>query len=258
MYTTENARALMDKLVTRFETGDIAPLIQLSTIRLTGYNSIPAERWSFSNQFLALVTSGEIDCRGLRQWQEVKRHVVAGAKAVYILAPLVIKNKGEEKDNTKIVGFKTIPVFPYSMTEGDPLPEKESLAPDALPPLATVAEKWGIPVSYVPFAGREYGAFSLHGKAIRLATHEESVFFHELAHAAHSKLETLKGGQDARQETIAEFTACVLMQVYGIKDTTGHTWDYVKAYNPDNPFKAIVNVLDVVGKVLDLIVTTAG
>ena len=244
----------MNKLVERFENGDIAPLVRLSTIKLTGKNSMPSEHWSFSNQFFALIQSGEIDCRGFRQWQEVKRHVVAGAKAVYILGPIIVKEITDKGEQKKLVGFKSIPVFPLGMTEGEPLPERESLAPDSLPPLANVAEKWGIKVDYVPFRGDAYGSFSLGAHDIRLATHEESVFFHELAHAAHSKLEHLKGGQDARQETIADFTACVLMQVYGLKDTSGVTWNYIKNYNPDNPFGAIVSALDTIGKVLDLII----
>lgn len=258
MFTTQNAKDVMNKLVARFENGDIAPLVRLSTIRLTGQNSIPSERWSFSNQFFALIQSGEMDCRGFRQWEEVKRHVSKGACAVYILGPIIVKEKSDDGDKNKLVGFKSIPVFPLSMTEGESLPDiNKTLSPENLPPLANVAEKWGIPVRYTAYKGREYGAFSPIANAIRLATHEESVFFHELAHAAHSKIEGIKGGQDARQETIAEFTACVLMQVYGLKDTTGWSWEYIKSYNPENPIRAIVGVLDTIGKVLDLITAVA-
>ena len=249
----------MNKLVERFETGDIAPLVKLSTIRLTAQNSIPAERWSFSNQFLALIQTGEIDCRGFKQWQEVKRHVSTGATAAYILGPIIHKTKTDEgEDKIILAGFKSIPVFPLGMTEGEPLPDiNKDLAPAVLPPLIDVAKKWGLAVDYVPFTGSAYGSFSQTAKDIRLATHEETVFFHELAHAAHSKIEHLKGGQDARQETIADFTACVLMQVYGLKDTSGTTWQYIKAYNPENPTGAILAALDTIGKVLDLIVTAA-
>jgi hypothetical protein len=259
MFTTDKARETMNKLVERFEGGDIAPLVKLSTIRLTAQNSIPAERWSFSNQFLALIQTGELDCRGFRQWQEVKRHVNTGATAAYILAPMIVKNKDDEgKEIVKLIGFKSVPVFPLAMTDGEPLPDIDrTIAPDVLPPLVDVAEKWGLTVRYTPFVGDAYGSFSQNAKAIRLASHEESVFFHELAHAAHSKIEHLKGGQDARQETIADFTACVLMQVYGLKDTSGVTWEYIKHYNPDNPTGAILAALDTIGKVLDLIVTTA-
>ena len=258
MFTTDKARETMNKLVERFESGDIAPLVKLSTIRLTAQNSIPAERWSFSNQFLALIQTGEIDCRGFRQWQEVKRHVSTGATAAYILGPMIVKNKTDEGEDIKLIGFKSIPVFPLAMTEGEPLPEIDKiLSPDILPPLAAVAEKWGIDIKYTPFTGRAYGSFSQDAKSIRLATHEESVFFHELSHAAHSKIEHLKGGQDARQETIADFTACVLMQVYGLKDTSGTTWNYIKSYNPENPTGAILAALDTIGKVLDLIIEAA-
>jgi hypothetical protein len=258
MFTTENAQKTMNKILDRFQSGDISPLVRLSTIKLTAQNSLPSERWSFSNQFLALIQTGEVDCRGFRQWQEVKRHVVTGAHASYILGPIIIKEKSEDGDKSKLVGFKSIPVFPFTMTEGEPLLEvNTTLAPATLPPLANVADKWGISVRYTPFTGRAYGSFSSTAQDIRLATHEESVFFHELAHAAHSKIEHLKGGQDARQETIADFTACVLMEVYGLKDSTGLTWQYIKSYNPDNPMSAIIGALDTIGKVLDLILTAS-
>ena len=258
MFTTDKARETMNKLVERFQDGDIAPLVKLSTIRLTAQNSIPSERWSFSNQFLALIQTNESDCRGFRQWQEVKRHVSTGATAAYILGPMIVKNKTDEGEEIKLIGFKSIPVFPLGMTEGEPLPDiNKELAPDVLPPLADVAKKWGLDIKYTPFTGREYGSFSLKGAGIRLATHEESVFFHELSHAAHSRIETLKGGQDARQEIIADFTACVLMQVYGLKDTSGITWNYIKSYSPENPIGAILSALDTMGKVLDLIISAA-
>lgn len=257
MITTDFAKEMMNKVVTRFQSGDIAALIELSTIKLTSRNSTPLSRWSFCNQFMAYMQSGETDCRGFHQWEEVGRHVVKGAKAVYILGPIIVKEKSDAGETNKLIGFKSIPVFPASMTEGDPLPEPENLNPDVLPPLAEVAEKLGISVKYVPFTGGAYGCFSDTAKEIRLATHEEKTFFHELAHAAHATIEHLKGGQDARQETIAEFTACVLMHVYGLKDTTGYTWDYIKAYNPDNPMNAIKNALDTIGKVLDIIIGTA-
>ena len=61
-----------------------------------------------------------------------------------------------------------------------------------------------------------------------------------LAHAAHAKLEgKLQGGQDAGQETVAEFTAAVLMHLYGLGDRTGNCWKYIQYYASD-PLQAIV------------------
>ena len=48
---------------------------------------------------------------------------------------------------------------------------------------------------------------------------EESVFFHELAHAAHEKVKgTLKAGQDPLQEVVAELSAQALCRMVGNMD----------------------------------------
>jgi len=253
---TENAQQVVKQLLDRFQSGDIAPLIQIATLKLTSETSIPATRWTICNQLLALLQTGEIDCRGFHQWEQIHRHVSRGAHAAYILAPIKIVEKEKGIEKIKLIGFKSIPVFPSGMTEGEPIPEPVSLAPVSLPPLYEVAQAWGIQINYIPFGGSAYGSFQNMTKTIRLATHEEKVFFHELAHAAHSQLETLKGGQDPRQETIAEFTACVLMEVYGLHDTTGYTWQYIASYNPD-PIKAVMSALDTIDKVLGKILETA-
>jgi hypothetical protein len=56
-----------------------------------------------------------------------------------------------------------------------------------LPPLAEVAEAWGIKVSYRPARGGGYSrrAHSPPTAGMELVTHAEMTFFHELAHAAH-------------------------------------------------------------------------
>jgi hypothetical protein len=232
------------------------PPSDIATIKLTTKNApIPAARWSMCNQLLAYIQTGQLDCRGFRQWQQVNRYVTKGAHAAYILGPVTIKDK--ESDELKLVGFKSIPVFPLSATDGEPLPEPVDLAPAALPPLANVATAWGLRVDYIPGNDRYYGQYSHFSKTIRLATHDENTFFHELAHAAHARIESFKGGQDPRQETIAEFTACVLMGIYGLKDETGNTWEYIQHYNPESPVKAIMSALDTIEKVLDLILTAA-
>ena len=254
---TENAQQIVKQLLDRFQSGDIAPLIQIATLKLTNETSIPASRWSICNQLLAYLQTGEIDCRGFRQWEQIHRHVVRGARAAYILGPIHIKEHTEGTETSKLVGFKSIPVFPASMTEGEPIPAPIDLAPACLPPLYEVAQAWGIQVDYVPFGGSAYGSFQDYTKTIRLATVEEKVFFHELAHAAHARLETLKGGQDPHQETIAEFTSCVLMQVYGLSDSSGYTWEYIRSYNPENPVKAILEALDTIDKVINQILETA-
>ena len=253
---TENAQQIVKQLLDRFQSGDIAPLIQIATLKLTTETSIPASRWSICNQLLAYIQTGEIDCRGFRQWEQIHRHVTMGAHAAYILGPYPNQRADRRNRENQTCWIQIHSSIPGQHDGGRTHSSPVSLAPASLPPLYEVAQAWGIQVDYIPFGGSEYGSFQNLTKTIRLATHEEKVFFHELAHSAHARLETLKGGQDPRQETIAEFVSCILMQIYGLRDTTGYTWEYVKSYNPENPIKAIMDALDTIDKVLNQILET--
>lgn len=247
----EKARNALQEVVRKFQSGDVSPLVEVVKVMA----DIPARKWTFSNRVLAFFQTGTIDCRGYRQWQEVGRYVIKGAQASYILAPMhktvTVKDEetGEEKTELVLIGFKGVPVFPVHMTEGKPLDYR--VEPRQLPPLFEVSQRLGIQVKW-DVTEDSYGAFFQNQKEIVLGTHDPYVYFHELAHAAHSQLEELKGGQDAMQETVAELTACVLMHMYGLGDRTGNAWRYIEHYAKD-PIVAITKALDKVGKVLDVI-----
>ena len=81
------------------------------------------------------------------------------------------------------------------------------------------------------------------------------MFFHELAHAAHERIEgDLKGGQVPSQEIIAELTAATLAQMYCPEANLGFSYDYVKSYAEKSKKtieRACLAVINTVGKVLD-------
>ncbi|MFQ5702043.1 MAG: M48 family peptidase, partial [Acidobacteriota bacterium] len=169
------------------------------------------------------------------------RHVKKGAKAIYILGPsLVTATREVENENGKMVeekvqrllGFHAIPVFRYEDTEGDEL-EYQRIPP---PPLAEVAEAWGVDVKFIPGGNGYFGAYSPNSEAIRLATEDEDVFYHELAHAAHGRIlkrngDKLKGGQHVDQEIIAEISAAILARLYGCRTPSeGRSFEYIKNY----------------------------
>ncbi len=91
----------------------------------------------------------------------------------------------EETEEEKLVlsGFAGVPVFRFEDTDGEPL-EVPELEPKQLPPLYEVAQQWGISVDWQSFQGDAYGFYSPGKKEIVLATHDESVFFHERAQPA--------------------------------------------------------------------------
>lgn len=154
-------------------------------------------------------------------------------------------------------GFGIKPVFRYEDTDGEPL-EYEQIDMGELP-LIQKAEQWGLNVKAIPGAFRYYGYYSSGRNEIALATKEESVFFHELAHAAHEKVKgKLKGGQDPLQEIVAELSAQALCRIVGKQpnDTLGNSYRYIEGYAEKmkiKPYNACMKVLGETEKVLSLI-----
>jgi hypothetical protein len=250
MQLSEKAQNSINKVIEKFQSGDLSPISRVARIRLDP--SAPAYKWSLSNKVLAFVQANEFDCRGFRQWQDIGRNVKKGCKAVFIVRPHTIKRKDEENEEELIcVGFSTVPVFAASDTEG-----KEFIPgyqPQELPPLLEVAKKFNISVDYVPVPSDRLGDTNREGSKIRLGSQNPSVFFHELTHAIHAQIDGgLKGGQHTDQETIAEFTAVVLMDLYDLGDHTGNSWDYISSYSHD-PLLAITKALGTVEKVLKVL-----
>lgn len=258
MRLSQQARDSLDTVIDKFRTGDLSPITQVARIRLAA--DAPASRWSFSNRVIAFIQTGELDCRGFRQWQQLDRHLKKGSRAAYILRPHIVKTTqdgdGDSEEEAACIGFSPVPVFPASATEGvTPLP---GYTPVELPPLTDVAKRLSISVNYVPVTPGRLGDCDITGSKIRLGTIDPAVFFHELAHAVHARLEgKLQGGQQAQQETVAEFTATVLMELYGMRDHTGNAWRYIESYAKD-PLQAITKALRMVEQVLEVLTTERG
>jgi antirestriction protein ArdC len=250
----EKVRQTLQSIVERFENGDIPEVIAYSTFPLS---NIPATKWSLLNRILMNLARTS-DARGFRQWQEVGRHVKKGAKSFAILAPRFIKKQTEDEEKEKILlaGFLAVPVFRVEDTEGEPLDYQQLELPEL--PLMEVARSWGISVKAIPGNYHFIGCFSQERKEIALATKEESIFFHELAHAAHQRiLGELKEGQDWKQEIVAELSAAVLCKIAGkTSNTLGNSYQYIERYAKKAdlaPWQACIKVMSDVEKVLNLI-----
>lgn len=262
----EKSKQALEKLLEMFRTGTAPEMVARTVIRRTQADgSTPSDNWSLGNHILMLLADTE-DARGFKQWQEVGRTVKKGSKAFYILAPCTRKVKekdketGEEKDRVIITGFKGIPVFRYEDTEGPELQvRKIDYTPEALPPLYEVAKDWNINVKYLPAHGNFYGRTN-GTSSIELNTYEAKTFYHELSHCAHAKVRgSLKGGQHADQEIVAEFSAAVLAEMYGGANH-GDTWNYIRHYSAGDVNKALKSILSLINEieqVISLILATA-
>jgi hypothetical protein len=253
-----NAQAALEQVVEQFKTGDLSPIVKIARLQRNG-DTVPSDRWSLSNRILAFVQTGSYDCRGYRQWQQVGRYVKRGSKAAFIFAPVLIPQEDPDtgEETPVLTGFKSVPVFAHHQTAGEELPEV-SYAPCELPPLSDVAGRLGVEVAYQPLPSDRWGSCSSDGQKITLGCHDPSVFFHELAHSIHARIDGgLKRGQDPQQEAIAEVTAAVLMRLYGLGDRSGDCWRYIKQYAKD-PLKAVIKALGKIEEVLAFLLADGG
>lgn len=257
----EKIRPALESIVNSFKTGEISEAVALA---VNPTFAIPLNNWSMSNRLITIF-NGTQDARTFKQWKEAGRHIKKGSKCFYILAPLikVIKEKdeqGEDKDKPIVTGFKKLPVFKVEDTNGKSLNYESLKVPDTLP-LLDVAEKWGINVKAVAGNYPSYGSFNPQDLEITLASPEEAVFFHELAHSAHNRIEKLKGGQDWKQEIVAELSAAVLCRLVGKKiENLGQHFQYIERYAKEagkDTTKACLEVLNETEKVLKLILEQA-
>jgi len=250
----ERVKKALESIVQRFKEGDIPEAIAFSTFPIP---NVPAAKWSLLNRIL-MFFAGTNDARGFRQWQEVGRHVKRGSKAFTILAPRFIKKDTNDQEETKtiLIGFLSVPVFRVEDTEGKPLDYQKIELPEL--PLMEVALKWGISVKAIPGNYHYFGCFSQERREISLATKEESIFFHELAHAAHQRiLGELQKGQDWRQEIVAELSAAVLCKIVGkTSNFLGNSYQYIEKYAAQTsltPWQGCTRVMGEVERVLNLI-----
>jgi hypothetical protein len=241
------AQAQLERLVEAFKSGEIGEVVRRTVIPAA---DVPCSKWSLCNRVIVSL-AGTDDARGYRQWQEVGRHVKKGAKALYILVPWIVKKKDDEEDDegTKVLrGFLGKAVFRYEDTEGEPI-ERSEVDPPTYPPLYEVAERLGLKVKYQGHQGDAFGYFAPGRKQIVLETHDQKTFWHELGHAAHERVKgQLKGGQDPKEEAVAELTATVIAGLYG-SDWSGNCWRYLEEYS-QNPLGLCLSVLSEVEQVL--------
>lgn len=250
----ERVNSVLNSIIERFVSGDIPEGIAYS---MFPFPEVPSASWSLLNRTLMFL-SGTMDARGYQQWQKVNRYAKKGSKALYIIVPYIkaIKDELEERQH-RLKGFGVCPVFRVEDTDGEDLEYENIEVPDFS--LMTRANEWGINVKAVPGNYRYFGYFAADRKEIAIATSQECVFFHELAHCSHSIIKGgLKRGQDPLQEIVAELSAQALAIIVGksAEDTCGNSYRYIQKYAEQlniSVHTACLKVMSDTEKVLNLI-----
>lgn len=263
---TDQIRAALDNLMTMFRDQTFPEQIALSIIRRRQKDGRrPVDEWSLFNFLLV----GGIDCRGYRQWQQqANRQVIGGAKALFIIVPVLKKvpsKDGDESPDADVVrrlfGFKAAAVFKVTDTQGAPLPEAADYTPPVLPPLYEVAGKLGLKVRYQPIVGNALGSYSPSEKTIRISEVSSPLtYLHELCHAMDNAIEPILPGRLAEAELVAELGGACLASLYGYTGTESSTYRYLQLYAAEHDPQGVLRCLatvtgrveTIVRRILDL------
>jgi len=81
-------------------------------------------QYSFRNQVLIGFQRPEATrVAGFHKWKTLGRFVKKGEHGILILAPMLVRGKEEGSSEKELLGFRAVPVFDISQTEGKELPK---------------------------------------------------------------------------------------------------------------------------------------
>lgn len=205
-------------------------------------------KYSINNQLLILFQKRNATAvAGFKDWKNNhERTVKKGEKAIWILAPMTKTvetpdpDTGNPRKETRVFGFRSVPVFDVSQTEGKPLPEpplieldgdEDGPAPEGMvKDLTSVVNDAGFSIAYRSMDGEDKGKLgytSFTGKKvvidINLSPRRQArTLAHEAAHIAlgHDKqiheYHSGTGGHRPDMEVEAESVAYILGRQYGL------------------------------------------
>jgi hypothetical protein len=194
-------------------------------------------RYSAGNVLLILAQCPDATrVAGFRAWRSHDRTVRKGERAIWILAPMVRPRSNDGSDDGQAVcGFKWVPVFDVSQTDGGELPSvcrplsgDDGVADFAR--LVDIARLLGFRVEDHRFEGPTNGDCCHSRRRIRVEVRRSpsqrlKTLAHELAHAIlHETVEDLSVA-----ELEAESTAYVVCAHLGV-DTAEYTFGYVATW----------------------------
>jgi antirestriction protein ArdC len=201
-------------------------------------------RYSLHNVLLiALQKPNASYVAGLHTWNELGRFVKKGEKGIMILAPILRRKAGnsddDEKESSRIAGFRAAYVFDLSQTDGQELPQIGIVHGDPREysdGLRRFAASQNIAIEYsqniAPARGTSYGGriALLPGQS---TAEEFSTLVHELAHELLHRGDRREQTSRKVRETEAEATAFVVCHAIGL-ETGSAACDYIQLWNGDS------------------------
>lgn len=185
-------------------------------------------KYSFHNQMLIMLQKRDATyVAGFYKWKEFSRWVKKGEHGIRILAPLIVKAKGQKNGEEEITlkGFRAVSVFDASQTEGKELPSvfhslKGSAPEGVFEKLLSFTKNQGYTIGFQEITDGSYGYLNKQ-KEIVLKLGESTAqtmetLCHELAHGLLGHLTEKELGRDEK-ELEAETTAWIVCRNLGLE-----------------------------------------
>ena len=230
--------------------------------------------YSFNNTLLIIWQKGDATrVASAKVWKELGRHIVKGETSLKVFAPIEWKvectasdigaqwNAKRKRYERKVTGFKLVPVFDVSQTDGEPLPQVEvadvegDSHSDLEPKLIKLAKANGYKVITEEMTDGTGGYCDYTRKIIALGSHQSPngrvrVLVHECAHMLGVDYKTY--GR-AHAEVIVESATYIVLAGQGLP-TDLSSVPYVAGWGNGNgaeKVRAFAEVIDTVARTIE-------
>jgi N-terminal domain of anti-restriction factor ArdC len=231
-------------------------------------------RYSVNNQLIIALSKPDASyVSGFRAWLQLGYQVRKGEKAIWILAPITVKNRdaaAEEDGEKPRVFFRAVPVFDRTQVDAiegaDPAPLDPPCQPltgdshrHLLEPLRAFAASLGYSVSFAPIPGSTGGWCDHDGKRVAVDASQPvnaqvRILVHELAHAL--GVGYREYGRD-QAEVIVDTVTFIVCAGAGL-DVGGESIPYVAGWGENGALDAVTKfagVIDTIARQLENAIT---
>jgi antirestriction protein ArdC len=209
---------------------------------------------------------------GFRAWQRLGRAVAKGQCALWVMAPMTVKEQDARGEATleRRLFFRSVPVFEFSQTEVLPGVEPAPLEPPSAPiegdshghllePLAALAGELGYSMSFAELGGERGGFCDYRSQRIVIEARQSSnakvrVAVHELAHAM--GVSSQRFGRE-QAEVIVECGAFVCCSGLGLA-TDAASIPYLAGWGEDGALEAVTEAAELIDRIAKRIEDAVG
>jgi antirestriction protein ArdC len=209
---------------------------------------------------------------GFRAWQRLGRSVAKGQRALWVMAPMSVRERDENGETTdqKRLFFRSVPVFELAQTEPLPGVEPAPLEPPCtaiggdshahlLEPLASLADELGYSLSFAELDGGSGGFCDYRSRRIVIEARQSAnakvrVAVHELAHAM--GVSSLRFGRE-QAEVIVECAAFVCCSGLGLA-TDAASIPYLAGWGEDGALEAVTAAAELIDEIASRIENAIG